>query len=226
MFFLAPLAKFLQNQCQLLTASRVLPMDSVSASRTSATLLGKLRLDPTDETVWAEFVERYGPKVYEWCRRWNLSDADAEDVTQNVLIVLARKMGDFAYDPSKSFRGWLKTLTRHAWSDFLQMRSRPGRGSGDSRVAHELESIEARDDLVARLNAEFDHELLEEASVRVRLRVEPRTWEAFYLTAVERLSGAETGAKLGMQVVTVFKAKSKVQKMLREELHNLELGSD
>jgi RNA polymerase sigma-70 factor (ECF subfamily) len=197
-------------------------MDSVPASRTSETLLGKLRQDPTDQAVWAEFVGRYGPKVYGWCRRWNLPDADAEDVTQNVLVTLAQKMSTFAYDPEKSFRGWLKTLTHHAWNDYLTSRRRPGRGSGDSAAADVLETVEAREDLVARLDAEFDRELLDEATVRVRLRVEPHTWEAFRLTAIEGQSGADAARQLAMQVATVFKAKSKVQKMLQEELRKLE----
>lgn len=72
-------------------------MNSASASRTSVTLLGRLRQDPTDQATWAAFVARYGPKIYAWCRRqWNLQEVDAEDVTRNVLLILARKMGTFA----------------------------------------------------------------------------------------------------------------------------------
>jgi RNA polymerase sigma-70 factor (ECF subfamily) len=62
---------------------------------------------------------------------------------------------------------------------------------------------------------------LDEAMLRVRLRVEPHTWEAFHLTAVDGLSGADVGIRLGMKVATVFKAKSKVQKMLQEEVQRL-----
>ena len=57
---------------------------------------------------------------------------------------------------------------------------------------------------------------------QVRQRVEPSTWEAFRLTAQEGLSGAETAERLGLQVAAVFKAKSRVQKMLREEAAKLE----
>jgi RNA polymerase sigma-70 factor (ECF subfamily) len=82
--------------------------------------------------------------------------------------------------------------------------------------------LEARDDLIGRLDEQFDRELLELACIRVRLRVEPHTWEAFRLTAIERLAGAAVADKLGIKVATVFKAKSKVQKMLREEIGRLE----
>jgi len=48
------------------------------------------------------FVEHYGSKIYEWCRRWNLQEADAQDVTQNVLLKLAEKMRDFEYEPVRA----------------------------------------------------------------------------------------------------------------------------
>jgi RNA polymerase sigma-70 factor (ECF subfamily) len=197
-------------------------VDSVSVSRTSATLLRKLRGNPTDQAVWSEFVGRYGPKIVGWCRRWNLPEADGEDVTQNVLLLLAQKMSTFDYDPSRSFRGWLKTLTRHAWSDYLEWRQKPGRGSGDNQALASLDTIEARDDLVRRLDDAFDRELFDEATARVRMRVAPHTWDAFRLTAIDGLSGATAAQQLEMQVATVFKAKSKVQKMLQEILKSLD----
>ena len=59
--------------------------------------------------------------------------------------------------------------------------------------------------------------MLAEAQARVRQRVEPHTWEAFRLTALDGLSGAEAAGRLGLKVATVYKAKSKVQQMLHEE---------
>lgn len=197
-------------------------MGSMSDSRTRITLLGRLRRDPTNEAAWAEFVEHYGRKVYGWCRKWNLQEADAEDVTQNVLVKLAAKMRDFTYDPSRSFRAWLKTLTNHALSDFQESRRRPGLGSGDSAVYQLLQNVAAGADLVKHLEAEFDRELLQEAMHRVRLRVAPQTWEAFRLTALDGLSGAEAAARIPMAVAQVFVAKRRVQKMLREEVARLE----
>jgi RNA polymerase sigma-70 factor (ECF subfamily) len=138
------------------------------------------------------------------------------------LLKLARKMQTFTYDPSQSFRAWLKTVTHHAWRDFLEGRARAGGGSGDSNVLEVLQTIPARDDLVGRLDEEFARDLLDEALARVRLRVQPHTWEAFRLLAVEGLSGAEVAARLNMKVATVFVARSKVQKMVQEEVRRLE----
>jgi RNA polymerase sigma factor (sigma-70 family) len=190
-------------------------------SHTSATLLGRLRQIPPDQAAWARFADRYGRKIYGWCRQWKLQEADAEDVAQAVLLKLAERMRAFEYDPARSFRAWLKTVTRHAWLDSCS--ARPA-AAGGSQAVQMLQTVEAREDLIRRLDAEFDRELLEEASARVRVRVAPRTWEAFERTAVRGQSGAEAAAALGMKVATVFVARSKVQKMLQEELRKLDAG--
>jgi RNA polymerase sigma-70 factor (ECF subfamily) len=190
--------------------------------RTSASLLGRLRDYPTDQVAWSEFVDRYGAVIYGWCRRWNLQDADARDVTQAVLATLCIKMKTFTYDPRLSFRGWLRTLTHHTWSDLVTSRRPLYVGTGYGEGSDWLESLAARDDLMERLGEQFDRELLEAATARIRLRVEPHTWEAFRLTAIERMSGAAVADRLGIKITTVFKAKSKVQRMLREEIARLE----
>ncbi len=197
-------------------------MGGTQDSGTRITLLGRLGRDPTNQAAWAEFVEHYGSKIYGWCRKWKLQEADAQDVTQNVLLKLSQRLRDFTYDPARSFRAWLKTVTRCALHDFLESRQRPGLGSGDTRVGELLHNIEAREDLVKHLEAEFDHEILEKAIQRVRLRVAPQTWQAFALTALEGLSGAEAAERIPMQVAQVFIAKRRVQKMLQEEIAKLE----
>ena len=193
-------------------------------SETSLTLLARLRDTPADQSAWGQFVARYGRKIYGWCRHWGLKKADAEDVTQEVLLKLAIKMHDFSYRRSGSFRAWLKTLTHHAWQDFATSRRRAGAAAGGSAIRDLLHTVEAREDLLARLGEEFDRELLEAAAARVRQRVQPHTWDAYRLTALEGLSGAETAQQLGMKVATVFVAKSKVQRMLQEEIQRLEGG--
>jgi RNA polymerase sigma-70 factor (ECF subfamily) len=191
---------------------------------TCVSLLTQLRQDPSDQAGWDEFVERYGRHIYRWCRQWKLQDADAEDVTQDILVKLTQTLRAFAYDPSRSFRGWLKTVAHHAWRDFADSRRHGQRGAGRSPVQALMLTLEAREDLARRLEEAFDLELLEAAKVRVRLRVAPHTWEAFRLMAVERLPVAEVAVRVQLQVAMVYVAKSKVQKMLQEEIGKLEMG--
>jgi len=200
-------------------------MEEAANSETRVTLLLRLRRDPCDAEAWSAFVRQYEGKILGWCRAWHLQEADARDLTQAVLLKLAVRMRDFPYDPSKSFRAWLKTVARHAWLALREQQGRPGGGSGDTGVLEQLHSVAAGEDLVKRLEEGFDHELLDEAVRRVRLRVEPRTWEAFRLTAEEGLSGAEASARIGMRVSQVYVAKRRVQQMLQDEVRNLEQGA-
>ncbi|MBX7103662.1 MAG: sigma-70 family RNA polymerase sigma factor [Gemmataceae bacterium] len=198
--------------------------DDVSILRTRASLLFRLQQAPADQTAWDQFVSRYGPQVRAWCLRWGLQEADADDVVQTVLTQLSQKLGEFQYDPARRFRGWLKTLTQHAWSDFHRVRARQAVGSGDSAAIDALAQVEARDDLAERLQATFDHEILEQAYREVQGRVEERTWQAFLCTAVQGISGADTAKRLGMSVGAVFVAKSSVLAMLREIVKRCEEG--
>lgn len=185
-------------------------------SRTNTTLLRRLRHAPTDQAAWREFVDRYGRMIYRWCRRWGLQEADAEDVTQNVLLELARQMRTFEYERGGSFRGWLHTVAQRAWARFLESRQRT-----PQQQAY-LDEPTAGADFLRQLERESDRELLEMAMRLVKLRVQPHTWEAFRLLALEGLSAAEAAPQLGMNVGTVFVARSKVQKMLREEIRRLD----
>jgi len=193
-------------------------------SSTSLSLIERMRLSPTDQQAWSLFVDRYGRKIFQWCQRWNLQQSDAEDVTQIVLLKLADKMRAFAYDPARSFRAWLKTMTHHAWRDYVDKRRAIGSG-GNREVELLLDSQQAPDDLNDFLQAEHQHSLLEEAMARVQARVEARTWEAFRLQALEQESAAAVSGKLAMPLAAVFMAKSRVQAMLRQEVRRLESES-
>jgi RNA polymerase sigma-70 factor (ECF subfamily) len=199
-------------------------MADATLPTTRVTLLTQLQQAPSDQASWDEFVDRYGRHIYRWCRQWKLQDADAEDVTQDVLVKLAQRLRAFSYDPSRSFRGWLKTVAHHAWRDFVDSRRRAQPAAGDSQVQELMLTLEAREDLAQKLEEAFDLELLEAAKVRVRLRVAPHTWEAFRLMALEGLPVTDVAARVQLQVAMVYVAKSKVQKMLREEIGTLQMG--
>jgi RNA polymerase sigma factor (sigma-70 family) len=198
-------------------------MGEHSRSRTRATLLARLyQSGAADADAWREFVELYGRQIYKWCRHWQLQDSDAEDVTQQVLLQLLSRMKAFVYDPGRSFRAWLKTVTHHAWQNLLASRQAHQAGGADSPMWDQLLTVPARDDLVQRLEHEFDRELLEEAMLRVRLRVAPHNWEAYRLTAVEGIPARAAAQRLSMKIANVYAARSNVQRLLREQVEKLE----
>jgi RNA polymerase sigma factor (sigma-70 family) len=190
-------------------------------SKTSVTLLARLASLPPDQAAWCDFVDRYGPRILQWCRAWGLQEADILDVSQSVLTKLAVEMGRFRYDPAGSFRNWLRRLVERATLDLLSDRGRVVVG-GTARTAQMLSNLEAREDLVQRLEQEFDLELLEQATRIVLGRVAPKTWQAYDLTACKGCPAPEVAVRLGMRVGTVYQARSSVARMLQEEVRKLE----
>jgi RNA polymerase sigma-70 factor (ECF subfamily) len=197
-------------------------MAQATGASTRVSILMALQNDPGDQSAWSAFIDRYGPQIHAWCLRRKLQDADAQDVTQMVLLKLVRHLPDFTYDPSRSFRGWLRTLTAHSWSDFIRDQVRGVRGTADPSIADRLDTVQARVDLVRHLEETYDQELLELAIGEVRERVDEHTWEAFRLTAVEGVGAAEVAATLGINVATVYRARYVVQAKLRETVAALD----
>ena len=192
-----------------------------SDSVTSATLLSRLHESPSDQAAWAEFDARYGSRIKRWCREWGLQEADCQDVAQTVLMKLLNAMQTFHYDPSQRFRGWLKTIAHHAWQDLVRSRRKLVE-AGNVQSEEPLQSLAARDDLEQQLQAAYEQELVQCALARVRLRVQPMTWEAFRVTALDGMSGVEASAQLRMAVTSFYKAKSNVLRLLETEVRHLE----
>jgi RNA polymerase sigma-70 factor, ECF subfamily len=190
--------------------------DSFNQARTSRTLLIRLR-DSEDQRAWDEFHVRYSPMIRGWCHRWFPREAD--DMAQEVLLILARRLRTFEYDPGVGrFRGYLKTVTERLMAE-LKDRER-----GRPRLAGEglLEQAEASQDLWDRLAGEYDLELLKRAKDNVRGRVEENTYRAYEATAEHGRKGAEVARELGMTVGAVHQAKYKVLIALQEEVKLLE----
>jgi RNA polymerase sigma factor (sigma-70 family) len=191
--------------------------DPRSDQDTSLTLMMRIQKDPADPRAWDEFVQHYRPMIEAWCRKWGLQASDCDDVTQEVLVKLLAAIGKFQYDPSRSFRSWLKTVTQHALTDFARARRRL-----ESRVKGQVEllaeSPDAMADLERNLEGAFYGELLELAMRRVEKRVKPKNWQAFRLTTIEGLSGADAAEQLQMPVAQLYVAKNRVQKQLQEEI--------
>src|SRR5947199_835828 len=104
---------------------------------TRPSLLVRLR-DARDAAAWARFVDVYAPLVYGFARKHGLQDADAADLTQDVLRRVSQAAGRLEYDPERgSFRGWLFTVVRNALRTFLDRQARQCQGAGGTD-AHQL----------------------------------------------------------------------------------------
>ena len=189
---------------------------------TRASLLIRIR-NPEDREAWRQFVALYAPLIHGLARQRGLQDADAADLTQEVLRAVAVAAPGLVYDPDRgSFRGWLYTVTCHKVHDFLHGRDYRNRGSGDSATHRLLEAQPAPADEADRWERAYQRHLFALAADQVRDSFETATWQAFWLVAVEGKSGEEAAKILGLSVGAVYVAKSRVLARLKKQVQQLE----
>lgn len=193
----------------------------MTQDRTSFSLLLGLR-DYRNEKAWHRFMHEYGPAIMAWARRWGLSSDDADEVAGMVLLKLAKRMDHFEYDPDTRFRTWLRTVVDSQVKDFFTQRSRRPQARGGTDAAGDLlgeleDHREAAGALENELESLLDPQVVE-AMEAVRNRVEPHTWQAFWTTVGEGLKGTEAARRLGLPVATVHQARSRVARLVREEV--------
>ncbi len=138
-------------------------------SKTHASLLLRIR-DSHDEDAWSEFVEIYAPLVYSLARRHGVQDADAADLTQEVLKAVVCSAPTFVYEPAHgSFRGWLLTVARNQLRKWAKTENRHTPGSGSDEGQRVLEEQPAAEE-VERWDQEYHQRLFEWAAEKVRPR--------------------------------------------------------
>jgi RNA polymerase sigma-70 factor (ECF subfamily) len=175
---------------------------------TRASLLLRLRADG-DTTAWADFVAIYEPVIYRIARSRGLQDADAREVTQDVLLAVSGAIHRFDLNRETRFSGWLAQITRNATID--RIRRQRERGSGLSDMVRTLNQIpESADDPSELFDLERRRELFRWAGRRVREGVSEQSWQAFWLTAVDSLAAPVVATRLGMTVGAVYVARCRV----------------
>ena len=186
---------------------------------TNVSLILRLR-DPLDEAAWTEFVQIYEPMIYVLVRRKGFQDADAQELTQEVLLVVMRAVKRWEPDPCRgSFRGWLFTITRRLLINFLASPARRFVGSGRTSVLERLLELPDKNEQQAdAFDLQFKRRLFEWAGSRVKRRVEPTTWDAFWRTAVLAIPTSQVAYELGLSPGAVYVAKSRVMRQLRTEV--------
>jgi RNA polymerase sigma-70 factor (ECF subfamily) len=190
---------------------------------TQATLLVRVR-DRNDHDAWTRFVDVYTPVVYGYARRQGLQDADAADVTQDVMRSVAGALPEFRYDRKRgTFRGWLFTVTRNKIRNFLAASGRRERGSGDSDVRQMLGTVPDRTpNSNSDWDEEYDRRLFAWAADRVQNEFAANTWQAFWENGVQGRAAADVARQLGLSVGAVYVAKCRVVARLRREIEAIE----
>ena len=192
---------------------------------THPSLVLRLR-NPRDEAAWQEFVEVYEPLVYSLVRRKGFQHADADELTQEVLLAVVRAVDRWEPDASRgTFRGWLATIARRLMVNFLSSPARQFRGTGRSSVLEQLLQLPDGDPAQSQIyDLELTRRVFDWAARQVREQVEPSTWEAFWRTAVEAQPVEAVAQVLAMSTGAVYIARSRVMRRLRTTVERHEIG--
>ncbi len=195
---------------------------------TRHSLLGRMR-DWEDQASWREFFNTYWKFIYGVAIRSGLSDQEAEDVVQETVISIAKKMPKFVYDPEKcSFKGWLMHVIRLRILDQLRHRQpafqQTPAGDRDSRQTPTVERVadsSRGEALDAAWEAEWERNLVDAAMERVRLRVKAEHYQIFHLSAMKGMNTLEVARMLQVNVGQVYLVKHRVAKEVRKEVQRL-----
>lgn len=181
---------------------------------TSLSWLGRLVGTPT-EGDWKQLLDVYRPLLHGWLARSGVPAADHDDLTQEVLMVVVRRVGEFDHRGPGAFRAWLRGILANHLRKYF--RDRP-----PSLPAVDLDAVAEPDSVLGRQwDREHDEHLAARALKLVEGDFAPATWAAFCRQVLDGRPPAAVAAELGLSVNAVLLAKSRVLKRLRAELPGL-----
>ena len=205
---------------------------------TRHSLLNRLK-DWGDQASWQDFFDTYWQLLYNVAVKAGLSDAEAQEVVQETVIAVARKIGEFKADPAHgSFSAWLMQLTR--WRIADQWRKRQAGPTPNAQAAGGWGFAKQSDDtsstgplervpdpasmtLDAVWHTEWEKHLMDVALERVKQQVSPRQFQMFDLHVLQNQSVQETASTLQASVASVYMAKHRVARLVKKEVRKLEL---
>jgi RNA polymerase sigma factor (sigma-70 family) len=181
-----------------------------------------------DQESWREFFDIYWRLIYGAAVKSGLNDAEAQDVVQDTVIIVARKMEDFKYDPVlDSFKGWLLYLTRKQIAQQYRKRARERGGLGSSAKigewSQDLEEIpdQAAAGLDVLWEQEWESNLWNAAIAKVKQQVNAKQFQMFNLYVIKEWQAADAARLLGVPVAQVYLAKHRVSALVKKELTQL-----
>jgi RNA polymerase sigma-70 factor, ECF subfamily len=188
---------------------------------TSVSLLDRLAGTPTDDD-WRRLLDLYQPLLHAWMARAGVPSSDADDLSQEVLLVVFREVGGFERRGQGAFRAWLRTILVHRIRDYFRARQHRPAATGGSDFLRSLDELESPG---SALSQQWDQEHDEHVAASLLRRVQGDFASATWLLFQRHVLGGEPAARVaeeqGMSLNSVLLAKSRVLKRLRQELAGL-----
>jgi RNA polymerase sigma-70 factor (ECF subfamily) len=190
---------------------------------TRYSLLARLAdADADDGAAWRDFETMYQPAIYRYARSRSLQEADALDVVQEVMLAVHRAMD--GWQPSNragSFRAWLAEAARRVTLQVLRQRDKRDRGVGGDARQGALAEVAAPPATAVAEDEDEQRWLFFCAAASVEQEVQPMTWRAFWLTAVDGKSAAAVARELDTTIGNVYSAKCRVLDRIRRRVAEL-----
>ena len=184
---------------------------------TRASLLLRIK-NRSDAGAWAEFHKLYAPLLYRYARSRGLPRQDAEEVRDECLEVVARKIPRFDYDTEKgSFKNWLYRIASGKVIDLLRKHHER---VADTQDLRDLRDAEPTPDELWEQHWKYEH--LKRCVEQIRGSVSKMNYEAFHMLLFEECTVEEVCARLGLNANQVYKAKSRVLQRVRQKLTELD----
>jgi RNA polymerase sigma-70 factor (ECF subfamily) len=235
------------TRIQVMPMANIKSQESEPSLRTRWSLIGRLK-DWGDQESWQEFFNAYWKLIYAVALKAGLSEAEAQDVVQERVISVAKKMPEFKCDATAgSFQSWLLTLTRWRIVDQMRKRGRLGQISSvstaddaddpsrlgpkaglplcadDTARTSTVERVPdpAGPELEAIWNEEWEKNLLEAATERVKRQVDAEQYQLFHFHVLKQWPAKKVASKLGVSLGQVYFAKYKISALLKKESKRL-----
>lgn len=194
---------------------------------TRQSLLSRLR-DLGDQESWSDFFHSYWRVIYEVALKAGLSDAEAQEVVQETVISVAKRMPDFRYDPARGkFKGWLLQITRRRIADEVRKQMQASGASGSHPVetlqVEQMESMldPSGSELEAIWEEEWEKHLFNAAVANIKKQVNPEHYQLFDLYVVQQWPVRKITHTLGVNAGQVYLAKHRVSRLLKKEIDQL-----
>lgn len=209
--------------CNVVTRSTDQDVAQIMPPETRPTLIQRLQ-QGGDDAAWEEFVSIYRPVVVRMALQKQMQPDDAEDLAQQVMMLVLRSIRTWTLDPERArFRTWLQTVVRNATINALTRRPKD-QGRGGTTSIDKLNQQPARADSIW-FDLEWQRETLRWAVGQVRSEFEPATWTAFWETAIEGASAQEVAKRIGKSVGAVYIARTRVMQRIKQRIASLNQDS-
>lgn len=185
---------------------------------TNPLLLQTLAGDFSNPEIAREFYQKYDPIIRKYIDQLGPHESMTEDLIQSVYTKILEKIRVYRHRGTGSFRSWLKVIIKNTHIDML--REIPKTTCDDPAFFIRQKTAEAA--FLEDFDQEYRRELLEVATARVRLEIDPQTWDIFRAGQLENLPAPQVAMRYGVKVSTIYSINYRILKRLRELCQKLD----